>query len=56
MIYIGQTIGVLAIIVSALIYIRPNRYRMVFLKLVTYAVRMYVCLRIALFFNTDNNK
>ena len=35
MIYIGQTIGVLAIIVSALIYIQPNRYRMVFLKLVT---------------------
>ena len=54
--YIGQLIGILAIIVSFFIYIQPTRYRMVFLKLVTYAVRMYVCLRIALFFNTDNNK
>ena len=33
--YIGQLIGILAIIVSFFIYIQPTRYRMVFLKLVT---------------------
>lgn len=33
--YIGQLVGIAAIIVSLFIYIQPNRYRMVFLKLVT---------------------
>ena len=33
--YIGQFIGILAIVVSFFIYIQPTRYRMVFLKLIT---------------------
>lgn len=33
--YIGQLVGIAAIIVSLFIYIQPSRYRMVFLKLIT---------------------